>query len=320
MLVERFVRAVVEDGVEVAAILTITFTEKAAAELRERIRGRLRELGAERSRASHRGRFHLDHPRLLRADPAHPRARRRPRSRVQPCSTSRDAERLADAAFDAALEELAQDEPGGIDLIAAYGTRAAARSDHSGCIASSGRGASCSRRCRRSGRRRTCDGLREELRRGRARRCPASSAQIPDPAVRVTQALDRLERCTGDRWPLAEPWPGELERVALPRGNGAALSTPGVPALHRGAAAFPRGVRAPPRAADPPAAPAAAAELRRRVQPAQAGVFRAGLRGSGAAGPGDCWRATASCASATASGLPTSWSTSSRTRTSCSSS
>ena len=45
VLVERFVRAVLSDGAEVSSILTITFTEKAAAELRERIRGRLRELG-----------------------------------------------------------------------------------------------------------------------------------------------------------------------------------------------------------------------------------------------------------------------------------
>ncbi len=47
VLVERFVRAVLVDGVEVSAILTITFTEKAAAELRDRIRARLRELGAD---------------------------------------------------------------------------------------------------------------------------------------------------------------------------------------------------------------------------------------------------------------------------------
>jgi len=40
VLVERFVRAVVEDGVEVDSILAITFTEKAAAELRTRVHRR----------------------------------------------------------------------------------------------------------------------------------------------------------------------------------------------------------------------------------------------------------------------------------------
>ena len=47
VLVERFVRSVLDDDVEVGAILTITFTEKAAAEMRDRIRRRLRELDAD---------------------------------------------------------------------------------------------------------------------------------------------------------------------------------------------------------------------------------------------------------------------------------
>ncbi len=46
VMVERFVRAVLCDGVELTAILAITFTDKAAAELRSRIRARLRECGA----------------------------------------------------------------------------------------------------------------------------------------------------------------------------------------------------------------------------------------------------------------------------------
>jgi ATP-dependent exoDNAse (exonuclease V) beta subunit len=46
VLVERFVRAVLDDGVPVDAILAITFTEKAAAQLTSRVRARLMALGA----------------------------------------------------------------------------------------------------------------------------------------------------------------------------------------------------------------------------------------------------------------------------------
>jgi len=45
VLVERFARAVLEDGVAVDAILAITFTEKAASQLKRRVRHRLTELG-----------------------------------------------------------------------------------------------------------------------------------------------------------------------------------------------------------------------------------------------------------------------------------
>ncbi len=121
VLVERFVRAVVEDGVDVAAILTITFTEKAAAELRERIRGRLRELGLiEAARATEGAFISTIHGFCARILRTHALA-----AGLDPDFTVLDqpeAERLADAAFDVALDGLAQDEPGGIDLIAAYGS------------------------------------------------------------------------------------------------------------------------------------------------------------------------------------------------------
>ena len=42
--------------------------------------------------------------------------------------------------------------------------------------------------------------------------------------MRVVQALERLERCSAVV-AAADPWPGELETIALPGGNGAALCT-----------------------------------------------------------------------------------------------
>src|SRR5438445_11806320 len=57
VLVERFVRSVLDDGIEAAAILTITFTDKAAAEMRDRIRERLRTLGAPAEARATEGAF-----------------------------------------------------------------------------------------------------------------------------------------------------------------------------------------------------------------------------------------------------------------------
>src|SRR5206468_4936185 len=45
VLVERFTRAVCDDGLDVASGLVITYTKRAAGELRSRIRSRLLELG-----------------------------------------------------------------------------------------------------------------------------------------------------------------------------------------------------------------------------------------------------------------------------------
>src|ERR671923_281683 len=47
VLVERFARAVCERGLDVDSLLVITYTERAAGELRSRIRSRLVELGRD---------------------------------------------------------------------------------------------------------------------------------------------------------------------------------------------------------------------------------------------------------------------------------
>src|ERR1700722_9629587 len=118
VLVERFARAVREDGVEVGRILTITFTEKAAAELRERIRARLRALGDDAAARATEGAWistiHAFCARVLRT---HALA-----AGLDPAFTVLDEHRAAElsaTAFDGALAELAR-SPEGAELLAAH--------------------------------------------------------------------------------------------------------------------------------------------------------------------------------------------------------
>jgi ATP-dependent exoDNAse (exonuclease V) beta subunit len=71
VLVERFVRAVLEDGLLPGRVLAITFTDRAAGELRERVRRRFLELGereaARDTEAAFVGTFHSFCARLLRS-------------------------------------------------------------------------------------------------------------------------------------------------------------------------------------------------------------------------------------------------------------
>ncbi len=281
VLVERFARSVLEDGIEVGAILTITFTEKAAAEMRDRIRRRLRELRADEAARATEGAFistiHGFCARVLRAQAL--------AAGLDPAFVvldAPDAERIADAAFDHALEELAREElhshppldpppdpppdsplhppldppldpppdpppdpplhrpldppihsslhptphPPAIDLIAAYGAgglRGAILQVHD--------------ELRSRGARRPrlppvapppeLDEPRRELELAAAAalsELAGLAGSSPDPPAKVLQAIARLERLA-DVIATEDPWPGDLWAVALPGGNGAALST-----------------------------------------------------------------------------------------------
>jgi ATP-dependent exoDNAse (exonuclease V) beta subunit len=121
VMVERFAEAVLLDGVAPAAILTLTFTEKAAAELRERIRRRFADAGEdEHARAVDTawiGTIHGFCARILRAQPL--AAGLDPRFTVLDEAAAR---RLASGAFEIALEGwvAARGRPA-LDLAAAYG-------------------------------------------------------------------------------------------------------------------------------------------------------------------------------------------------------
>ncbi|MGN6372564.1 MAG: UvrD-helicase domain-containing protein [Solirubrobacteraceae bacterium] len=121
VLVERFVRAVRDDGVAPSQILAITFTERAAGELRERVRARLLALGereaAREAEEAFISTFHGFCARLLRTHPL--AARIDPGFRVLEEGIS---SRLQTLAFGDALRSFLHGEPAAaVDLVAAYG-------------------------------------------------------------------------------------------------------------------------------------------------------------------------------------------------------
>ena len=121
VLVERFAEAVCERGIDVDSMLVITYTERAAGELRGRIRARLRELGRHDLARSLDGAWiSTIHGFCLRLLKAHPFAAGvDPRFRVLDDSQGRV---IRGEAFEAALNQFcAGDDPERLRLLATYG-------------------------------------------------------------------------------------------------------------------------------------------------------------------------------------------------------
>ena len=222
VLVERYVSSVVADEVPPGQILAITFTEKAAAELRARVRTRLWEEGAaEAARAADAGSISTIHgfcARLLRTHAL--AAGLDPRFGVLDEGAAR---RLGDRAIELALGELAASGGPGRDVIAAYGPadlREAILSLH-GELRARGQ---AQPRLPAIAPPPELGAAREALREAAAALSGELGA-IASPATRVREALSRLGGCDGVL-EAAEPWPGELGVLALPGGGGAALATP----------------------------------------------------------------------------------------------
>ncbi|HEY1568217.1 MAG TPA: UvrD-helicase domain-containing protein, partial [Solirubrobacteraceae bacterium] len=231
VLVERFVQSVLQDGIDVSSMLTITFTEKAAAELRDRIRLRLRELGApeaaRRTESAFISTIHGFCARVLRVNAL--------AAGLDPQFAVLDryqSEPLAAAAFEAALDELAREDARAVDLIADYtqwSLRAAVMGVHAQ-LRSAGqehpRLPEIPDDAGGSGEGGVSDGGAAELT-AAARALAAELGAIPEGRAgsgsRVRDAIDRVGTCL-ELVAAAEVWPADLGRVYLPR-NGAALST-----------------------------------------------------------------------------------------------
>ena len=224
VLVERFVQAVAEDAAPVEGILAITFTEKAAAEMKTRVRRRFLELGRRADARAAEGAWistiHGFCSRVLRAHALS--AGIDPDFRVL---DELEAERIATDAFDGALGAFMGEgeDPERLEVVAAYTPdrlRDMVRTAYS--------------RLRSRGDRRPVleeaqppriEGQRERLE--AAARAAAAELGGAGAGKAVAAAIARLERCLAilERVPRAElADPADLDKLTL-AGNAKALCT-----------------------------------------------------------------------------------------------
>ncbi|HEX7291637.1 MAG TPA: UvrD-helicase domain-containing protein [Conexibacter sp.] len=235
VMAERYVRIASDPEVDVGRILAITFTEKAAAELKARVRARFEALGdGERARATEGAWISTIHSfcaRLLRAHAL--AAGLDPRFVVL---DEREARRLAADAFAAALEDLVDAHgEAALELIAAY--RPAELRDAIVALHGELRSRGQERPQLPPARPAPLAPAHAALALARAQ--AAVELAAANDGKTVERARERLAACAAllERPLDPPPEPEEIDALAL-RGNGVALNGGGCEAYRRALAAF----------------------------------------------------------------------------------
>ena len=222
VLVERFVRSVLEDRAAVDSILAITFTEKAASQLRARVRRRFLEAGARaEARAAETAWISTIHGFCARVLRTHAlTAGLDPQFRV---IEALESERLGLQAFDLALADFlaGEDEGERLDVVVRYGADGLARMVRT-----------------------TYSHLRSLGREqprlpDLAEPCPAGEVEVVRAAAgvalaelgaakgkRVGEARSAIESCVGLLEADGLPDPARLERLCFSPGSAGALGGP----------------------------------------------------------------------------------------------
>jgi len=219
VLVERYVRAVLEDGVAPGRILAITFTDRAAGELRERVRAALVGAGereaARQSAGAFVSTFHGFCARLLRTHAV--AAGRTPDFTVL---DEAQAAALREAAFGSALGQWIED-PAALELAATFGVaelRVAIESVYDELRSRGESSPSLVTAVARHDPGATAAAL------ARAAAAAASELAAAAPSRSVETALERLERAARLAGQADRPSPLALADVAL-TGSSSALAS-----------------------------------------------------------------------------------------------